>query len=268
MCRVYDVSRNTYNAWRRRGESLRKQEDGELFTLINEIFVKHEGCYGSPKITMALRKKGVRVGQKRVARLMRENGLKAVKARMYRTKKHDVGMLKASPCLIADVEPTAPNQLWVGDVTYIKMPDGSWQYLSVMMDRFSRRVISWSLSHKRDAALTVRTLDHAIRNRGVPRELIFHSDKGIEYVASAFRRRLSGLGIQQSMNRVKRMNDNAFIESFFQDFKTERIKRRVFKTVDQLRAIIGEYMRYHNYERAHSSIGYVSPAEYECKIIN
>ncbi|MFT6791516.1 MAG: putative transposase, partial [Cellvibrionaceae bacterium] len=112
------------------------------------------------------------------------------------------------------------------------------------------------------------TMDVAVSNRGLTRGLIFHSDKGIEYVAKAFKKRFSRFGIEQSMNRVKQMNDNAFIESFFQDFKTERIKRRVFKMVEQLRAIIIEYMRYYNFERSHSSIGYVSPVEFERKMIN
>lgn len=268
MCRVYGVSRDGFNSWRRRGPSLREQEDAELFSLINQVFTQHEGCFGSPKITRELRKQGVCVGQKRVARIMRTHGLIAVKARMYRTKKYDKGIAMPSACLIADFKPTAPNQLWVGDVTYLKMPDGQWQFLSVIMDRFSRRIIAWSLSENRDAGLTVSTIDRAVRNRGLSRDLIFHSDKGSEYIAQAFRKRLSRFNIRQSMNRVKQMNDNAFIESFFQDFKTERIKRRIFKTVEQLRAIISEYMRYYNFERSHSAIGYISPAEFESKMIN
>jgi putative transposase len=108
---VYEVSRNSYNSWRRRGDCLRKQEDSELLSRINSIFLKHDGCYGSPKITHELRKQGVNIGQKRVARIMREHEFKAVKAHRYRTKKYDVGFLKASPCGIAKLTPTAPNQL-------------------------------------------------------------------------------------------------------------------------------------------------------------
>lgn len=266
MCRLYEVTRDGYNSWRKRGDSLRRQEDSELFTLINRIFQTHEGCYGSPKITREIHKFGISVGQKRVARIMREHGLKAVKARMYRTKGYGRDKQLASPNRIVDWEPTTINQLWVGDVTYIKMPDGVWQYLSVIMDRFSRRIIAWSLSARRDVSLTLSTLERAIRNRGLPKDLIFHSDKGVEYTATAYRKRLATYGVLQSMNRVKQMNDNAFMESFFQDLKTERIKRRIFKTVDQLRAIISEYMRYHNYKRSHSSIGYISPHEFESKM--
>lgn len=266
MCRVYDVTRDGYNSWRRRGDSVRKQEDSELYTLINHVFNKHEGCYGSPKITRELRKQGINVGQKRVARLMREHGLRAVKARMYRTKAFSHAFLKASPNRIMNIELSRINQVWVGDVTYIRMPDGSWQYLSVIMDRFSRRIVAWSLSAKRNADLTIKTLERAVRNRTNRKDVIFHSDKGIEYIANGFRKKLSDYGIEQSMNRVKQMNDNAHIESFFQDFKTESIKRKTFKTVDQLRSIISAYMRYYNYERSHSMIGYVSPHEFECKM--
>lgn len=266
MCRVYEVSRDGYNSWRRRGRSERKEEDSEIFALINYVFHKHEGCYGSPKITRELRKLGVCVGQKRVARLMREHGLRAVKARMYRTKPFAHAFLKASPNRIYDLVPDRVNQVWVGDITYIRMPDDSWQYLSVIMDRFSRRIVAWALGSRRDAALTSRTLAQAMKNRSAPKELIFHSDKGVEYIAISFRKKLKHYGIEQSMNRVKEMNDNAHMESFFQGFKTERLKRKVFKTVDQLRAIISEYMRYYNYERSHSSIGYIAPHEFESKM--
>ncbi len=266
MCRVYDVSRDGYNSWRRRGKSTRRKEDDVLFEMIIKIFNKHDECYGSPKITRELRKEGVAVGQKRVARIMRENGLKAVKARIYPTKRMNNGYMKCFPNRIRGIQLTRTNQLWVGDVTYLKMHDGSWQYLSVIMDRYSRRIVSWSLSDKRDAKLTLASIKAAVKNRGRHRGLIFHSDKGVEYIAIKYRERLSRYGISQSMNRVKEMNDNAFMESFFQQFKTERIKRRALKTVEQLRGIIIEYMRYYNFNRSHSSIGYISPVEYESKL--
>lgn len=266
MCRVYDVSRHGFNSWRRRGLCVRKQEDSELFSLINRIFKKHDGCYGSPKITRVLRRAGVQVGQKRVARIMREYGLVAAKAVLYPPKKQNNGMTNASPNLILDIEPTRTNQIWVGDITYIKMPDDSWQYLSVIMDRYSRRTIAWSLGEKRNAAITIATLDRAMRNRGYNQNIIFHSDKGSEYIATSFRERLHRYGIRQSMNRVKEMNDNAFMESFFNNMKNDRIKRRLFNTAEDLRSIVSEYMRYYNNERIHMSIGGFSPVEYEGKI--
>src|SRR5690606_35950232 len=203
----------------------------------NMIFKRHNGCYGSPKIMQELRKIGIWVGQKRVARIMCEHGLKATKARIYISRPGMYKHVNRVPCRIADIELNAPNQLWVGDVTYLKMDDGSWQYLSVIIDRFSRRIISWSLSERRDAQLTVSALQRAVRNRGYHPELIFHSDKGVEYMAGEYRKRLEQYGILQSMNRAKTMNDNAFMESFFQQFKTERIKRLVLETAEQLRGI-------------------------------
>lgn len=266
MCRIYGVSRDGYNAWRRRGQSARRQEDSELYMLIKGIFVKHDGCYGSPKIMRELRKLGVCIGQKRVARIMREHGLRAVKARLYRTKKVRSIYDKASPNRIHDLQITGENQVWVGDVTYIRMPDESWRYVSVILDKYSRRIVAWSLSDKRDVSLTINTLERAVRNRGHHEGLIFHSDKGIEYVASSFRERLHCYDIAQSMNRVGEMNDNAHMESFFQQFKTERIKRRPFNNSKELRAILSEYTRYYNHERSHSSIGYLSPVEFEGKM--
>lgn len=264
MCRVYNVSRHGFNSWKRRGVSTRRKEDSEWFVLIRQIFEKHDGCYGSPKITREIRKQGLRIGQKRVARIMRNHGLKAVKATLYKSRPGLKRHTRSLPCLIEDMRLTRANQLWVGDVTYIKLRDGSWQYLSVIMDRFSRKIVSWSLSDTRDSKLTLSCLQRAARNRGISRGLIFHSDRGTEYLAEGYRKRLRQYGIDQSVNRVMRMNDNAFMESFFQQFKTEKIKRIVIKTTDQLRAIIAEYMRYYNYERSHSSIGYISPYEYEC----
>jgi putative transposase len=246
--------------------SARKLEDAELFKAINLIFKRHDGCYGSPKIKHELRKIGICIGQKRVARIMREHGLKATKARIYKSRPGMYKHINRVPCRIADIDLTGLDQLWVGDVTYLKMQDGSWQYLSVIMDRYSRRIISWSLSDRRDAQLALSALQRAVRNRGCHTELIFHSDRGVEYMAGDYRKRLGCYGIAQSMNRPRTMNDNAFMESFFQQFKTERIKRAVLKSVQQLRGIIVEYMRYYNYERSHSSIGYLSPHEFEARM--
>lgn len=268
MCRVYDVSPEGYYSWRRRGESLRQQEDAELFEVIHHIFKKHEGCYGSPKITREMHKCGFAIGQKRVARLMREHGLKAKKARIYKNRPGTYRFVRKCPNRILDINLTAPNQLWVGDVTYIKLSNGTWRYLAVIMDRYSRRIVGWSLSDKRDMNLSLAALERATRNRGHHQDLIFHSDRGVEYLAYRYRKRLKHYGITQSMNRVKEMNDNAFIESFFLHFKTERLKGRAVHSEEELRAIVCKYMRYYNYERSHSSIGYISPDEFECRILN
>lgn len=266
MCRLYGVTRDGYNSWHRRGASDREREDSELFEHIRSIFDRHGGCYGSPKITQELKKKGISVGQKRVARIMRNHGLRAVKARIYTARPGTYKHVYGITCKIEGIKLTRPNQLWVGDVTYIKLKDGSWQYLSVIMDRYSRKIVSWSLSNRRDVSLTLSSIDRAVRNRGHHPELIFHSDRGSEYLSGQYRERLRRYGINQSMNRFKNMNDNAFMESFFHQFKTERIKRQAVESAKQLRSTVTEYMRYYNTQRSHSSIGYISPQEFECKI--
>lgn len=233
---------------------------------IKKIFDKHKGCYGSPKITNELRKENWQIGQKRVARIMREHGLKAIKATLYRSRPGMLRHVYKIPCRIADLSLTRENQLWVGDVTYIKLRDGTWRYLCTIMDRHSRKIIGWSLSDTRDGNLTLACLERAVKNRGHHKGLIFHSDRGVEYLVGRYQERLTRYGISQSMNRVKKMNDNAFMESFYQQFKTERIKRVTLNTVEQLRGVIKEYMHYYNYIRSHSSLGYISPHEFECRM--
>ena len=259
MCRVYDVSRNGFNSWLRRGPSDRAIEDERLFILINRVFQAHNGRYGSPKVTKALRDEGVNIGQKRVARIMREQGLVATKAKLYPPKKNNNGMVNSSPNVIHELTVDQPNQVWVGDITYIKLEDGQWQYLSAIMDRFTRQIISWSIGSKRDAALTCGTLSRAMRNRCYPSGVIFHSDKGSEYIADAFRRKLSFYGIEQSMNRKQAMNDNAAMESFFNTLKIESIKQESLDSERSLRRIVSQYIRYYNRKRIHMSIGGITP---------
>lgn len=263
MCRILDVSRNSFNAWRQRGQSQRSKDDEVLFPLINRIFKAHKGHYGSPKITTALRDEGVAVGQKRVARIMREKGLVATKAKLYPPKKRNNSMKNASPNRIANLRINRPNQVWVGDITYIRLADGEWRYLSVIMDRFTRQVISWSVGEHRDGALTSGTFERAMRNRCYPDGVIFHSDKGSEYISNQFRHQLKIYDVQQSMNRKQKMNDNAYIESFFNSLKIETIKQQPIESERHLRRLVSMYTRYYNKKRIHMSIGGVTPNQFE-----
>jgi len=197
---------------------------------------------------------------------MRENGLRAIKATLYRHRPGIRRNVYKIPCRLEGLEITGINQLWVGDVTYIKLRDGSWQYLATIMDRYSRRIVAWSLSETRDGNLTIACLDQAIKNRGCHKGLVFHSDRGVEYLVSHYQDRLRRYGIEQSMSRVREMNDNAYMESFYQQIKTERIKKVTICTASELRGILCEYMRYYNHARSHSSLGYVSPSEFECRM--
>lgn len=259
MCRLYGVTRDGFHSFRRRGQSLRSQEDDKLFKKIKRVFDLHKGRYGSPKITKALRDDDVAIGQKRVARIMREHGLVANKAKLYPPKKRNHCMAGASPNLIVDLKISRPDQVWVGDITYIKLSNNEWQYLSVIMDLFTRQIISWSVGPHRDGALTSGTFERAMRNRSYPSGVIFHSDKGSEYISGKFRHQLKIYDVQQSMNRKQKMNDNAFMESFFNSLKIETIKQQPIESERHLRRLVSMYTRYYNKKRIHMSIGGITP---------
>lgn len=156
----------------------------------------------------------------------------------------------------------APNHVWVGDVTYLKVA-GQWRYLAVVMDRHSRRIVGWSLSARCDAALTGEALQNAARNGQPQPGLVFHSDRGIEYVAFEYRERLCRLGILQSMNRPGKMNDNAHMESFFHSMKAEELYGKTFIDDEQLRQVLRSYIAFYNQQRLHSALRYLPPAAFE-----
>jgi putative transposase len=180
------------------------------------------------------------VGRKRVARLMRQAGLKARSARIYRRMPGTREFFCTVPNRIVDVETKWINQIWVGDVTYLKS-GGRWRYLAVVLDRHSRRVLGWHLGLRKDPGLTMEALRRALAGRRLGRRLIFHSDRGVEYAAYAYRTRLAALGIVQSMRRRRRLNDNAFVESFFHSMKSEALDKRLFVDDEILRAAISQY---------------------------
>ena len=262
LCRRYGVTRGGYYAWCGREPSERALEDEGLRVRILAIFEASEGTYGSPRIHEALRQAGVRVGCKRVARLMREQALKGRLARIYRRLPGTRRFFGDIPNRVLEVTTTAPGQVWVGDVTYIKV-GGGWRYLAVVLDRHSRRVLGWRLGSRRDLTLTLKALNRAVARRRLPAGLIFHSDRGVEYSAYAFRARLAALGITQSMKRPRELGDNAFIESFFHSMKAEAIHARVFPHDHALREAVARYIRRYNLTRLHSSLGYRSPIDYE-----
>ena len=266
MCRVYDVSRFGYYSWKRRGLSVRTQQDIQLSDDIERLFCDLDGIYGSPKIHKLLNREGIEVGRNRVARLMQENGLKARCACIYRCHAKLDRFYASIGNEIRNVEVSAPNQVWVGDVTYLRV-NGQWRYLAVILDKYSRRVVGWSLSKKRNVALSLTAFKNAAKKRLVHTGLFFHSDRGAEYVAIKYRNWLKKHGIIQSMNRKGVMNDNAEMESFFRQFKAERTHGNEYFTDKELRSVVIEYMGFYNRERLHSSLDYVTPDEYEAHII-
>lgn len=220
--------------------------------------------YGSPRVHKALQNEGICVGKKRVERLMQQAGLVGKAGRVYRRKPASEKFYAKMPNLRTKMKPpTAINQQWVGDLTYLKV-NGQWRYLAVVMDLYSRRIVGWSLSQYKSAELTLSSIRQALRHREVKPGLIFHTDRGSEYGAYLMQDALEQTGIRSSMNRPKHVTDNAHMESFFQSMKTECIRGIEFKNEGELRMVLNQYINhYYNQTRLHSSIGYTSPVNYE-----
>jgi len=268
MCDIYDVSRSGYYAWRDRKLSQRALDNQSLAKIIKLTHKKSFGIYGSPRITKKLNQQGIMASENRIARIMQSEGIVGrIHTRKQRAPSIVEVIKRSKNKRLTAPEPTKINQVWVGDVTYLWHQKRGW-YLAVVMDLFSCKIIGWSLESYRKKALTISALSKAIQSRKPKSEMIFHSDRGVEYAAGAYRDLLKQYNIQPSMNRPGHCSDNAHMESFFHQFKIERLKGRVVHSEEELRAIVSKYMRYYNYERSHSSIGYISPDEFECRILN
>jgi transposase InsO family protein len=263
MCALYGVTRGGFYAWQSRQPSDRANQDARLTERIRQVHQQSRGYYGSPRVARQLCGEGEAVGRRRVARLMRSARLQGRSARRYhRSMVRQRAFFASVPNQQRALRPHAPNQIWVGDVTYLKVA-GQWRYLAVVMDRHSRRVVGWSLSARRDAALTSDALRHSVRKRPAAPGLMFHSDRGIEYAAFDYRDQLTRFGIVQSMNRPGKMNDNAHMESFFHSMKAEKFYGRRFESDAQLRQALRSYIAFYNQQRLHSALRYLSPADFE-----
>jgi putative transposase len=265
LCKWLRVSPSGFYRWRKNRTSDRSIQDKDLTTQISEIFNDSLGTYGSPRIHAALKLKGVNVGRKRVERLMRAAGLKARAAKVYRQYhiKQAFYTTEIGNTLISQSAPTDVNQQWVGDLTYIRIKK-KWHYLAVVMDLYSRRIISWSLGQKKDAVLTLSVIVDACHRRNYQSGLIFHTDRGSEYGAYLIQDELERLKIVSSMNRPDTVTDNALLESFFHTMKSEYFHGRTFEDFEELENEIRFYIDgFYNPKRLHSSLGYLSPDNYE-----
>ena len=262
MCRLYGVTRAGYYAWRSRERSERERQDETLAAEIRTVHAESRGTYGSPRVHRALHKRGHRVGKNRVARLMRRHGIKARVATIRYTSPSLQRFFGSVLNEQLDLKLKRPDQVWVGDITYLKV-GAIYRYLAVVMDKYSRRVVGWSYGPKKDVALTLRALNSAVQRRRPGRALVFHTDRGTEYAATAFKGRLAELGFIQSMNRPGRMTDNAFIESFFHSMKSEIYHGVRFTEDAEVRAALKSYLPFYNEARLHSSLQYVPPATFE-----
>jgi putative transposase len=264
MCRVLEVKRSGYYAWRKRSPSTRAQANQALLELIETEHKNSRKTYGSPRLYVLLRRKGVRCGRNRVARLMRMHGIRALSKRRYhpQTTQRQPGVVPAPNRLNQNFSASAPNQKWVSDFTLIETGEG-WLYLAVVLDLFSRKVIGWAMSQKMDTALVITALRMALLGRRPPAGLLHHSDQGSQYTSAAYRICLTEAMIQLSMSGVGNCYDNAVIESFFGTLKTECVTSP-FATCAMARTSIFEYMEvWYNRQRLHSTLGYHSPVDFE-----
>ena len=261
LCRRYGVSRAGFYRARRRGPSAHAEQDRQLVGEIARLFTEHHERYGSPRLHRLLRGAGWVVSRRRVARLMRAAGLRAKAVRGYRPKAQLRRQYAQHPNRLWATRVERPNQVWVGDITYLRVGAG-WRYLAVVMDQYSRRVLAWTLTRRRTAAVTSGVLTRAARARGAHRGVIFHSDRGSEYMGAPFCAHLARLGFVQSAS-VRGPGDNAHMESFFHSLKAELTRGVAFTTEQQLRRALLTYMRYYNTTRLHSSLGYRSPLAFE-----
>ena len=262
LCAAYGVTRGGYYAWQRRGPSARQQTDEGVGRQIQRIFTESRGTYGSPRVHRVLRASGERVSRRRVERLMREAGLRARAAKLYRANPGLHGFYTSIPNRQLARLATGPDQVWVGDITYLQVA-GAWRYLAVVMDRYSRRIVGWSLGPHKDARLTLAALNRAVYNRRPRPGVVFHTDRGIEYAAYAFRRRLAALGFVQSMNRPGTIADNAHMESFFHSMKTDVVHGVRVGREQELVRLLRSYIPYYNGVRLHSGSDYHAPMDYE-----
>lgn len=263
MCTLFGVTRGGFYASQSRGASERSRRDDRLRAQIATVFRKSHQLYGSPRVTRQLHTEGVPVGRRRVARLMRQDRIQGRSARMYRRSRvGQKAFFRRFPNTERQVALTSPNQVWVADITYIRVA-GRWHYLAVVMDKCSRRILGWSLSRRRDSALTRRAFAHAAHRRKPLPGVVFHSDRGIEYAAHDLGRSLASYGLIQSMNRPRHMNDNAHMESFFHSLKSERLYGITFATDAHLKRELSSYFSFYNRVRLHSSLDYSSPVTFE-----
>ena len=266
LCRVLDVSRSGYYAARRRPESERSRRDRQLQVAVRAAHAASRRSYGSPRLHRELTAQGHAVGRHRVARLMREEGLRGRRRRRFRrTTKANPNHPVATNELARCFHTTAPNQAWVSDISYLWTSEG-WLYLAVVIDLYSRRVVGWAMGERIDQALTLRALEMALTGRKPATPCLHHSDRGSQYTARAYRCLLEVSGIRCSMSRKGDCWDNAVAESFFATLKVELVREACWTTRAEAASAVFDYIEsFYNQRRRHSYLGYLSPAEFERK---
>lgn len=262
---MLSVSRTAYYAWRSGKSHRPRQSDGRLKVHIRAIHRRHRGRYGAPRIRAELRAEGEQVSRKRVARLMREEGLSGRVRPGFRgsttDSKHELSI--APNLLERRFCAPKPGQALVGDITYLRTQEG-WAYLAVLIDLFSRKVVGWAIDTTMQTSLCIRALHRALAARGAMRGAVHHTDRGVQYASHAYRQALKEAGLTQSMSRKGNCWDNAVAESFFGTLEQELVPQKPWKDLAAARQAVSQYIhRYYNPIRRHSTLGYLSPTNFE-----
>jgi transposase InsO family protein len=264
MCHVLEVSENGYYNWRKRGKSQRKQDDEQLTERIKDAYDDNRGVYGSPRIHAELKEQGIHCGRKRIARLMREKGISAGRKRQKaRTTDSSHDSPIAPNLLKRDFTADAPNKKWLTDMTFIATREG-WLYLAGVLDAYSRKLIGWAMGKEHDAELVKEALRMALIQRQPGAGLVHHSDRGSEYASKSYQGLLHQHNIQISMSRKGDCYDNAPMESFWGTLKEEGVGKVIFQSRKEAKTAIFDYIEvFYNRKRRHSSLGYLSPVDFE-----
>ncbi len=264
LCAALSVSRSGYYAWRTRPESPRARANHRVLTQIRVIHADAREAYGAVKTWRVLRAQGVACGRHRVARLRRAHGIEARRMRRFRLAYKARNSAPAAPNLVdRQFQAPAPNRIWAGDITFIPTRRG-WIYLAVLLDLYSRRVVGWAMSERRDGQLALDALTMALAHRRPRPGLIHHSDQGIQYTSGVYLARLQATGLVPSMSRKGNCYDNAVVESFFSSLKNEGTDHETFPDRDHARTALFAYIElFYNRQRVHATLDYQSPDAYE-----
>jgi putative transposase len=260
---MMSVHRSGYYAWRKQPQSPRQVEDARVLGLIKQAWLESGCVYGYRKIHDELRSLGEKSCRNRIARLMKQESLKAQVG--YKKPRYRGGTVAPLSANLLEQKFTAegPNQAWVTDITYIRTADG-WLFLAVVIDLFSRQVVGWSMQPRMQTDLVLQALLMAVWRRKPEQRVVVHSDQGSQYTSEQFQRLMADNGVTCSMSRSGNVWDNAAMESFFSSLKTERTARKTYRTRDQAMADVFDYIeRFYNARRRHSTLGYLSPMEFE-----
>jgi putative transposase len=270
LCASFSVSASGYYDWRSRltAPGSRARETQELTQKIKNIHAASRQTYGSPRILAQLRKAGSRHGRNRIARIMLREGLRGRQKARYRVQTTDSNHDEPiAPNRLAQAPaPRRPNQIWVADITYIDAGPDGWLYLAAILDLYSRKIVGWAMGERIDTSLILKALSMALLHRQPPANLLFHSDRGVQYASADYRRALTQAAITASMSRKGNCYDNAAMESFWSTLKLELVYRRAFQSHCQARQEIFDYIEtFYNRQRIHSALGYLSPVDFEIK---